>query len=323
MISFGAPWAFALLPLALLVPFQARLTGRNTLAVARLADWKSGFSLRLALAWLPAALRTLGVACLVVALARPQITRTDVEVESNGLDILLVIDTSGSMGNEDMAVKMGHNASRLAVARAVAKEFVDHRPYDRIGVVAFGEEAFTQVPLTLDHETVQDMLGMLDIGVAGAQGTAVGTAIAVSAKRMKELTAPSKVVILLTDGRSNAGTISPMQAAEAAAALKIKVYTIGVGADGHGLFSGLFGGEGPDDKTLTAIAEKTGARYFRATDASALAKVYETIDELEPSPAKVKQIVDRQELYRWWLIPGALAWFLEVLLSATWLRRGP
>lgn len=320
MTELASPWALLLLIPVFLLPFQARFTGRNRLAVAGIDTMHDRWTVRRALAWVPRFLQVVGLALLVGALARPQIVRKDVWVESEGLDIILAVDASGSMRQDDFTAGVTP-VTRLQVAKGVMAQFVAERPNDRIGVVVFGEEAFTQVPLTLDHETLADMLQQVEIGVAGAQGTAVGTAIAVSAKRLKDLEGKSRLVILLTDGRSNAGRITPMEAAQAAAALDIKVYTIGVGAERGGLFG--LGGEGLDTEGMTRIAEVTGGRYFRATDTDSLKKIYETINELEPSPAEVIQLVDRDERFRMLLIPGLAALGLQALLSATLLRRGP
>lgn len=318
--EWGSPWALLLLLPVVLLPFQARLTGRNRLAVGGLAQLESRLTLRLVLAWVPQALQVVGLALLVVALARPRLTRFDQVVESEGLDILLAIDTSGSMGNTDFKIGI-RPTDRLTVAKAVVAEFIEGRPNDRIGLVVFGEEAFTHVPLTLDHDSLLSTLDQVQLGMAGAQGTAVGTAIAVSAKRLKELEAPERLVILLTDGRSNAGAISPLEAANAAAALDIKVYTIGVGRMTRNLLNPF--SDGVDEEGLTKIAETTGARFFRATDTEALRAVYATIDELEPSPAEVRDLVSHEELFRRFAVPGLLALLVQTLLSATWLRRGP
>ncbi|MEZ4239645.1 MAG: VWA domain-containing protein [Myxococcota bacterium] len=320
MTELGSPWALLLLLPVLALPLQRWLTGTNRLAVADLAAVKGRLTLRLLLAWVPGLLQVLGLGLCVVALARPQVVRRETWVESEGLDIVLALDTSGSMRADDIG--RGVRArSRLEVAKDVMADFVEMRPNDRIGVVVFGEEAFTQVPLTLDHQTLEDMLGQVEIGVAGAQGTAIGTAIAVSAKRLKDLDAVSRIVILLTDGRSNAGRVAPMEAAQAAAALGIKVYTVGVGAQTRGFFGSL--GDGLDEDGLKRIAAATGGQFFRATDSDNLKRIYETINELEPSPAEVQQLVDRQEKFRWFAVPGLALLALQVLLSATWLRRGP
>ncbi len=313
--GFATPLALLLLLPVALLPLQARITGRNQLRAPRLGDIVAGRSIRSLLAWIPLALRMAGLALLVVALARPQRSRTDVVVESEGLDIILALDISCSMQEDDMG-----GVDRLTAAKAVSKAFIDRRPNDRIGVVAFGAEAFTQCPLTLDHDTLDTLIDAMFIGGAG-QGTAVGTAIAVSAKRLKDLEAPSKIVVLVTDGQSNAGRITPIEAARAAAALGIRIYTIGIGADsGRSI---LRRDNGPDEEGLTAIAEETGGRFFRATDPEKLMDVYDDIDELEPSPAEVRQLVDHEELFRIPLVPGLFLLVLDLLLAATWLRRGP
>jgi Ca-activated chloride channel family protein len=319
--AFAQPlWLLLLLPV-LLLPLQSRLTGRNALAVARVGREGAPFSLRVALAWVPGALRVVGLALVVLALARPQLTRRETVVESEGLDIVLALDTSGSMRAEDLTIGM-LPVDRLGLAKSVIAKFVEARPHDRIGLVVFGEEAFTQSPLTLDHETLIDMLERVEIGVAGSEGTAIGTGLAVAAKRLKDLEAPGRLIILLTDGRNNAGRVSPLEAADAAAALDIKVYTVGVGAEQRSIF-GMLAGDGLDERLLTEMAERTEGRFFRATDAGSLQRIYETIDELEPSPAEVSQIVDQVELFRTFLVPGLVVLVTELLLSATWLRRGP
>ena len=203
---------------------------------------------------------------------------------------------------------------RLSVAKQVIEEFVEERPHDRIGLVVFGEEAFTQVPLTLDHDALLDVLEYVRIGVAGPGATAIGQAIAVSGRRMNQVEAPSRIVILLTDGRNNAGRIAPVEAAEAAAALDIKVYTIGVGARGA---------QGLDEQTLVQVAEATGGRYFRADSKNALEEIFGLIDRMETSPAEVTEYSQHIELYRRYAIPGFALLLLQFLLGQTWLRRGP
>lgn len=318
-MHLASPWWLLLLVPVLLLPLQARLTGRNRLAIGRLDEMRRTWTLRLVLAPLPPALGVIGLALVVLALARPQISHREVVVESEGLDIMLSVDTSGSMKAEDFSRGLTP-VNRLQVAKGVIASFVEGRPHDRVGLVVFGEEAFTQVPLTLDHATLLEMLRQVEIGVAGPQGTAIGTGLAVAARRLQELESKSRIVILLTDGRNNAGKVGPMEAAQAAAALGIKVYTVGVGAD-RGLFGML--GDGLDEDGLTRIAEATGGRYFRATDADSLRRIYETIDELEPSPAEVSEIVEKVELFRQFLVPGLVALGLQLVLSHTLLRRGP
>ncbi len=323
MIDWAFPWAFLLLPFVFALPFQPMVTGSLKLSIPGPNTVDAGWTARRALAWLPRALQVLGLTLIVLALAGPRRSNDRTVIRSDGLDIMLAVDTSGSMRAEDFSIQ-GRNVDRLTVAKGVIAEFVDKRPFDRIGVVVFGEEAFTHVPLTLDHDTLRRVLDAVQIGVAGENRTAIGQAIAVASKRLKELTAPSKVLILLTDGQSNAGRFSPIEAAELARDVGVKIYTIGVGSTGGtGFFAAMRGGDGVDEKTLTAVAESTGGKYFRATNTASLRKIYETIDELEPSPAEVEQIVQHTELFRWLLAPGLLLVALQVLLSATWLRRSP
>ena len=322
MISWATPWAlFLLIPVGLLV-FRRRWVGVHTLSVARLDTIESSVSIRRLLAWVPGWLEVIGLGLLVLALARPQTTKTDTVVDSEGLDIILAIDTSGSMRESDLRYG-GVTSDRLAVSKAVVEEFIAGRPHDRIGVVTFGEQAFTLAPLTLDHGTLTQLLTGVQIGIAGAQGTAIGTALSVSAKRLKDLDAPDKVIILLTDGRNNAGRVAPIEAAEASAALGIRIYTVGVGDRGRGLRHLLMPGEGIDEQGLSAIADMTGGKFFHATSGATLRDIYQTIDELEPSPAEVRQLVDRQEQYRMFAVPGLCLLTLQLLLSGTWMRRGP
>ena len=321
MMELGSPLALLLLLPVLALPLQGWITGRSRLAAIQVMERRT-LTARLILAWVPDALMVVGLLLCVFALARPRITHRDTMVESDGLDILLALDTSGSMQATDFSLH-GQEVNRLQVAKGVMEEFIQQRPNDRIGVVVFGEEAFTHVPLTLDHDTLINVLDHVEIGVAGPSATAIGSAIAVSARRLKQIDAPERIVILLTDGQSNAGDVPPATAAQMAAALGIKVYTVGIGARARRMPFGLSGGDGLDEKTLTEIAEITGARFFRATTTRDLRKVYATIDELETSPAEVRELVRHEELFRYFLVPGLLSLMASLALAATWLRRGP
>ncbi len=321
MIEWASPWwLLAILP-ALLLPLRGRGPRLRHASVSAIAG---GRSLRTALAWLPRALGTVALVLICVALARPQLVDRERIVDSEGIDIMLVLDTSGSMEAEDYSLN-GRSASRLRVAKEVIADFVDGRPDDRIGLVVFGEEAFTQVPLTLDHGALVDILRQVVLGAAGRRATAVGDAMAVAGARLKDLDAPSKVMILLTDGRSNRGQVPPLEAAEAARALGIRVYTVGIGTTGGGGLRGFFSGRGNDldEKTLQAIARTTDARYFRADDTKALRDVYATIDELERSTAEAREYVHTEERYHGWLAGGLFLLLLQLLLGETWLRRLP
>jgi len=324
VFEWASPWWFAALPAAVL-PFLALLRPW-TLRFSSFVSMRGGLSLRSAVHWLPSILQSMVIVLVILALARPQLVSRETERESEGVDIVLAIDTSGSMDAPDMGGPSG-DLTRLEAAKRVMQEFVSTRKNDRIALVVFGKEAFTQVPLTLDKDGMHDFIGQLAIGMAGKQATSVGDAIAVSSKRLKELTAPSKVIILVTDGKSNAGQIQPVLAAQAAAALGIRVYTIGVGADQSrragpfGLMS--MGAADVDEPTLRKVASLTGGEFFRASDRSTLAAVYARIDELEPSPAKVKEYVSRDELFARFLYPAIVLWLLDLLLISGPLRRTP
>ncbi len=317
MTQWATPWAFVLLIPVLLLPLQARWTGRNRLAVPSEAAMRRGLSLRVLLAWVPDLLRLIGLVLVVVALARPQLTERSLLVEKEGLDILLAIDVSGSMDAPDFSSGLAP-VTRLEVAKGVMSEFVRARPYDRIGLVVFGAEAFTFVPLTLDHDTLQRSLEHVQIGLAGRNATAIGAAVAVAGRRMKQVDSPDRVVILLTDGRNNVERPDPIQASHALAALGIRVYTVGIGSGGA-----RYASDSIDEPMLRQIAELTGGAFFRATTARGLQQVYDAIDELETSPAEVSELVSHVELYRRWLAPGFGLLMASMLLSTTVLRRGP
>jgi len=323
MLEWQHPAFFAaLLVVPLLAWWQHRRRPRFRYSSLLLVE--AGRSVRRGLAWLPDVLLWAGLAVGIVALARPQLTSRETIVKSEGIDIILALDTSGSMDSSDFHIG-GRRASRLDVAKAVVARFIEARPYDRIGLVVFGEEAFTQVPLTLDHDALVGFLREVDIGVAGKQSTAMGDAIAVTARRLEKVDAPSRIAILLTDGQNNSGRLTPADAATAAGALKIRFYTIGVGSKGS-VAQGIFGlarrGE-LDEATLQDVALKTEGQYFRADDTETLAKVYETIDKLEKTTADVKEYVKREERFRPVLMVSLALLVGWVLLSSTVLRRLP
>lgn len=286
-------------------------------------------SLKQKLAWLPSLFRFLALLLIVAALARPQSGFKTTETTSEGVDILLAVDTSGSMKALDFTLN-GSEANRLDVIRQVINDFIKKRTSDRVGMVVFGEYAFTQCPLTLDYDTIRSFLHMIQIGMAG-DGTAVGNGLATAVKRLKSSTAKSKVIILLTDGVNNAGDVAPLTAAKMAKELGIKVYTIGVGSRGQVLFpqETPFGIQKVpmqvdlDEETLKAIAQTTDGRYFRATDTQDLENIYSTIDQLEKSEIKAKQFREANERFQIFLGAALILMLLEILLSTTWLRRFP
>ncbi len=281
------------------------------------------------LAAIPIILRCLAVALLVVSLARPQEGRKSTEILSAGVDIILAIDTSGSMRALDLE-KDDKQVDRLTVVKDVVREFIGTREFDRMGMVVFGQEAFTQCPLTLDHDVLDTFLERLKIGVAG-DSTAIGSAIGIAVKRLKDLKSKSKVIILLTDGRNNTGSLTPFQAAEIAQTFGIKIYTVGVGTRGQAPFlvDSLFGQKiiyqdvELDEATLIKIADMTDGKYFRATDADSLQKIYREINQLEKSEVKWIDHSEYKELFLFFLIPAMVLVFLELVLAETRLRRVP
>jgi Ca-activated chloride channel family protein len=262
-------------------------------------------------------LRCLSLAALVLAAARPQAGDTRVKILGEGIDIVLAIDTSGSMKAEDFAPR-----NRLQVAIDVAQEFVSSRPGDRIGTVVFASESFTLCPLTLDHGLLLDLLNSVEFGMV-EDGTAIGMAIANASNRLRESESKTKVMVLLTDGRNNSGKVDPLTAAELAAALDIKIYTIGAGTVGlvpYPVDDPLRGRRYErrhfdlDETTLQKIAVMTGGQYFRATSPEALAGIYEKISEMEKSPIESVQYVAYRELGPGLAALAGLLLVLELLL---------
>jgi len=275
-------------------------------------------------------LRALALVLLVIALARPQAGTAATKIHREGVDVVLAVDVSGSMLAEDFTLDTGR-ASRVDAVKAVVKEFVAARPEDRIGLVLFAARPYTQCPLTLDHGWLRQNLERAQIGMI-EDGTAVGAGIATAVNRLRASTAKSKFVVLLTDGQQNAGKITPQTAAEAAAALGIKVYTVGAGTRGMAPFptNDLFGNKvyrpvqvDVDEATLEKVAKTTGARYFRATDTKSLREIYEEIDKAEKTAFEAPSYQDYRELYPWALWPALALLLAELVLADTRLRKVP
>lgn len=275
---------------------------------------------------LPFALRTAAFALLVVALARPQDVEQNTSTNTEGIDIMLAIDVSASMLARDF------QPDRITAAKEVAGSFIADRYGDRIGLVAFAAEAFTQSPLTTDQSTLQTLLSRIRSGLIDDSGTAIGNGLATAINRLRESDAKSKVVILLTDGVNNRGEITPLTAAEIAKAQNIRVYTIGVGTMGLAPYPAvdMFGNityvkqkVEIDEKTLTAMAEMTGGKYFRATDNAKLKAIYDEINQLEKSKVEVFEHISYHELFLHWVLAALGLLVLEFLLSDLVLKRIP
>ncbi len=251
---------------------------------------------------------------LVCAAARPQLIGEPLALPVSGRDLLLAVDISGSMETADM--QLGRQVTdRLTAVKAVAGEFIERREGDRLGLILFGEQAYLQTPLTFDRQTVRTLLNEAAIGLAG-KSTAIGDAIGLAVKRLRKQPQEDRVLILLTDGANTAGSVEPLKAADLAAAEGLRIHTIGVGAESR-LVRGLLGSRQVsntelDEATLTAIAEKTGGRYFRARDIAGLEAIYQLLDELEPVSQEAEVYRPVRELYAW---PLAGALLLSVLLA--------
>lgn len=332
MFRFATPWVLALSPLALGAAWA--LARRRSSADARLALPLAARRMRMAvspwtrveraLPWV----RALVLLLLVVSVARPQSGAQIESVSTHGVDIVLVLDVSGSMRAEDF-----RPSNRLEVARRTVERFINGRATDRLGLVVFAGLATTRCPLTLDHEMLKQFLSEVDFAAREQDGTALGMGLATGVNRLRESEARSKVVVLVTDGVNNRGQIGPRAAAEAARALEVKVYTIGVGSEGEAPVPVDYGPPVGvryvmqrvelDEELLQEIAEKTDGRYFRATDAEGLEEIFATIDKLEKTEVESRIRVLYSELFPLTLIPAVVLLLLERLLGTTRLRRIP
>lgn len=272
---------------------------------------------------LPFVLRLLAIALVIVVIARPQAINSSTTSETEGIDIMIALDVSGTMLARDF------QPDRLEAAKKVASEFIADREQDKIGLVVFAGESFTQCPLTTDRGVLLNLLNNVKYGMI-EDGTAIGLGLANSVNRLKDSKSKSKVVILLTDGSNNRGQIAPLTAAELAKSYGIRVYTIGVGSRGMAPFpinqAGTQFQNIPvdiDEKTLTQIAGITDGKYFRATDNSSLRKIYSEIDNMEKYLISVNQITRKQELYLPFALLALSLIVLELILRRTWLRSIP
>jgi len=273
--------------------------------------------------------RSLALIFLILALARPQTGQSSTEIPTQGIDIMLALDTSGSMEAMDFESD-NKSVNRLHVVKQVVARFIKGRTNDLIGMVVFAENAYTLCPLTLDYDVLTSFLDRVQIGMAG-DGTAVGSALATAVKRLRDSEAKSKVVILLTDGRNNTGAIGPEAAAKLAKSYNIKVYCIGAGTKGSVPFvvNSFFGEQtiyqkvDLDEDSLKLIARITGGEYFRATDTESMEAIYKKIDAMEKTPVKVREYRAYTEYFSFFLALGIFVLGIEVFLGNTWLRILP
>jgi Ca-activated chloride channel homolog len=325
-ITFNQPWFFALfaiIPL-LIVWYVAKENKQSGAIIISDAGAKGLSSAKAAMRHLPFLLRLLAVSCIIIALARPQTKNELQHAEGEGVDIVLCLDVSGSMTAQDF------EPNRLEAAKKVASDFVNSRINDRIGVVIFAGESFTQCPITTDHNVLLAAIDNIHNGLL-EDGTAIGSGLGTSVDRLRESKAKSKVVILLTDGENNGGLIDPRTAKEIAKAFAVKVYTIGVGTEGYApqpvnTPMGVQMQKAKvtiDEKLLKEIAAETGGQYFRAKDNNQLAKIYTDIDKLEKSKVETSSITRYNEKFFPLAIAVLVLIFLEVLLRFTVFRKFP
>lgn len=323
MFEFEWPWLFLALPLPLLVWRLAKPAAQNNGAALRVPFYRQLSSLsggaspqpmrpgfQKLLPWL--------IWCLLVlAASRPTWLGEPVELQGSGRDLMMAVDLSGSMEINDMELN-GYQVDRLVVTKAVMNEFIERRRGDRLGLILFGSQAYLQAPLTFDRQTVETLMDESFIGMAGNK-TAIGDALGLAVKHLRERPSDERVLILLTDGANTAGEISPLQAATIAAEENIKIYSIGLGADEMiqpGFFGSSIGARrvNPsadlDEKTLTEMADLTGGRYFRARNTEELEEIYGLLDQLEPVLVEEETFRPSKALFFW---PLALALFLSLI----------
>jgi len=332
MFRFASPYYMLLLTtLPLLMVYRRRRVMQPAMGMSSLASVRDArASAILKVKWLLPLLKYGALALLVVAMARPQWGTRHVTVLTEGINIVLAVDLSESMAAIDFKQK-GKTVNRLEAVKGVVSSFISERDGDRIGLVVFGDSAYTQLPLTRDYSTITSVLARLEIGAAGTR-TAIGDAIGISLKRLEDIESRSNVIILLTDGQSNAGELSPEAATEIAAQKNVKIYTIGVGTRGQApylLKSPVWGERivyrpvDVDEETLKAVADKSGGSYFRAQNTTELRDIYATIDQLEKTEVNVKTYAEYREYYRYLLIPAFVMLGIWIALTNTRFLRIP
>jgi Ca-activated chloride channel family protein len=338
-MTFAHPWFLTLL---LLLPLLAWLKGRRgqppafvyssvqlVRAVLNVTRSRSGGLL--------AALRWLALALLIVAFAQPRLSTSETKISASGIDIVVALDRSSSMLSEDFVVNR-QRLNRMAMAKQVLDSFIGERPSDRFGLVVFARRPYIATPVTLDHDFLGKHIARLGPVQRGGpeDGTAIGDGLAAAVNRLRELNSKSKIVLLMTDGVNNTGKVLPVTAADAARALEVKVYTIGVGKQGtapmprgRDIFGNIVYDDEPvqiDEETLMKVADITGitgGKYYRADNAERFREIYAEIDALEKSDADVKKYTHHNNMFPWFISPGLGLLLIELVLRHTLLRRIP
>lgn len=311
-ISFANSWAWYLMAIPLLMAWYTLKQYKNSIpavSFSSTASFKGKTSFKGVIKNLLPWLRIVSIVLLIIAIARPQSSSSKDKIHTNGIDIVLALDISTSMLEKDF------KPNRLEAAKEVAASFVAERPNDRIGLVVFAGESFTQCPTTIDHNVVIKQIKEIKNG-ALEDGTAIGMGLATSCRMMSKSNAKSRVCILLTDGVNTAGLIDPVTAVDIAKAFKIKVYTIGVGTATGNIM-------GIDEPLMKKIAAQTGGKYFKAGSKEKLKRIYTEINQLETNEIEVSSYSKKSEKYLWWAVAAALIFVFELILRYTWVRSLP
>ena len=325
MFRFAAPfWFITLFLIPAAVYYRHKKNMQPVMSMSCLTQ-VNGLKrpLSLKLKWVIPALKLTALCLMIIAMARPQWGTRRTNILTEGINIVLAVDLSESMAALDFK-KKNKIVNRLEAVKGVVHDFISKREGDRIGMVVFGDHAYTQLPLTRDYAAIGFVLKRLQIGAAG-RSTAIGDAVGISLKRLEDIKSKSNIIILLTDGRSNSGELTPETATEIAVQKKVKIYTVGVGTRGNVPFrvKDVFGERTVyqrvdiDEETLQKIADKTGGLYFRAENIEGLQKIYDTIDKMERTEVKVKTFAEYNELYIWFLMPALGLLGLWILLTNT------
>ena len=321
MLFLFVPWALMLFWFL----FRRLYNRESAVAVSSASIIRTRRSIRAATYRFLPALRFAVLLLLIVALSRPGKGVSFSSVKNLGIDIMITMDVSGSMRGEDFEPR-----NRLEVSKQVIRDFIALRKSDRIGLVVYAGESYLQCPLTIEHQMIADIVNEVDFDTVHADGTAIGDAIALSASRMAESKAKSKIIVLLTDGRNNTGQIDPDTAAKAAGELGIKIYTVGIGTKGKPVpyptaipLMKQYMMEDLDDESLKKIAQSTGGRYFNATSSGVFWQNVKDIDLLEKSQAEMKQYHEFYDGFQWFLAAALALFFCEVILRSLFYRKIP
>ncbi len=319
MISFAWPWLIALLPLPLIIyflPAKRSANPQSALIMPALINVPSSTVNEQQKRKAPLIVLSLCWLLVVIAISRPQWLGEAIDIPSEGREMMIAVDLSGSMEIEDMSLN-GRGVNRLQMLKVVLGDFIERRVSDRLGLILFADDAYMQTPMTFDRKTVKQMLDESELNLVGRK-TAIGDAIALAVKRFDAKQESNKVLLLLTDGQNTAGKITPEQALELAIDKEITIYTVGIGADSM-IQQSLWGSQrvNPsgdlDEQSLSNIAEKTGGQYFRARDSQSMSEIYALLDQLEPIEQEQQQMRPLSALYYWPLSLAALLCFAYLL----------